>query len=84
MVGGPGDPNLQSVLCVCIVSGFLEAAAVVGGPGDPNLQSALTIETGPGKDVTLTAISPNRSVRALGPENQWLGGEVPLTYTKIL
>ena len=61
---------------MCIVSGFLEAAAVVGGSGDPNLQSALTIETGTGKDVTLTAVSPNKSGRALGPENQWFGGEV--------
>ena len=61
---------------MCVVSGFLEAAAVVGGPGDPNLQSALTIETSTGKDVTLTAVSPNKTVRALGPENQWLGGEV--------
>ena len=61
---------------MCIVSGFLEAVAVVGGSEDPNLQSALTIETGTGKEVTLTAVSPNKSVRALGPENQWLGGEV--------
>ena len=61
---------------VCLVSGFLEAAAVVGGSGDPNLQSALTIETSTGKDVTLAAVSPSKSVRALGPENQWLGGEV--------
>ena len=43
VVGGPGDPNLQSVHGVCLVSGFLETAAMVGSPGDPNLQSLLCV-----------------------------------------
>ena len=46
MVGGPGYLNLQSLLSVCIVSGFLETTTVVGGPWDPNLKSVLCIVSG--------------------------------------
>ena len=62
-------------LCYFTVSGFLEGAT--GGSSDPSLQSALSIETNAaGKDIITQCVSPTKSVRALGPENQWLSGEV--------